>query len=274
MFSRSLRWLLFAALLVLANVANASPQLRELKVCADPDNLPFSNRAQQGYENKIAQLIAADLQMQINYVWQRMGRGFVREFMTNGRCDVVLGIPVNFRPLLTTAPYYRSTYMFVTRSDAKFQPVSLDDQGLKQTRIGVQSLDEEYTPPGEALARRGLQTQIHAFQLGADTSNIVDAIRDDQVGTAIIWGPLAGFLVKQSHDELRMTPVRPEIDPPGLAFTFAISMGVRKGNTELQSELNNFLATHREDMRAILKSYGVPLLENSEITRASAKAVD
>src|SRR5437868_4179446 len=127
------RFLLLAALL-LAGRASAT----ELRVCADPDNLPNSNRQQQGFENRIAELVARDLNARLTYEWQRMGRGFVRDVVDKGKCDVVLGIPQNFRALLTTQPYYRSTFMFVTRRDRGLHLHSFDDSQLRNLKIGVQ----------------------------------------------------------------------------------------------------------------------------------------
>ena len=135
----------------------ASGQSRELRVCADPDNMPFSNIQQRGFENRIAELVAADLGAHLTYVWQRMGRGFVREYIDRSQCDLVIGVPADFRLLLTTIPYYRSSYVFVVPRQSNVKSVSLDSPELHGLKIGVQVLDENYTPPGTALARRGLQ---------------------------------------------------------------------------------------------------------------------
>src|SRR5438105_1487820 len=238
MCSRFLR--LLCAAVLLTGVAWA--QGRELKVCADPDNLPFSNTKQEGFENRIAELIARDFNAHLTYVWQRMGRGFVREYLNKSVCDLLIGIPTNYRPVLTTSPYYRSTYVFVTRRDTRLKPASLDDPSLRQMKIGVQVLEEEYTPPGTALARRGLQNDIVGFEtMGDDADSIMRAVADHKVDTAVVWGPLAGYFASKIGG-LSLTPVVPEVDPPGVPFTFAISMGVRKGNTQLRDDLHGELA--------------------------------
>lgn len=237
-------------------------QARELRVCADPDNLPFSNNQQQGFENKIADLLARDLHANLVYVWQRMGRGFVREYINKGECDLVIGIPANYRPLLTTDPYYRSAFVFVTRRDRTPQPTSLNDPELhRMKKIGVQVLDEEYAPPGDALARRGMQAEIAGFRTtGKDAGSIIRAVVDRKVDAAIVWGPLAGYFARNYAALLQLTPVSPEVDTPGIPLTFAISMGVRKGNGALRNELQNFLDQRQPQIRAILKSYGIPQL--------------
>lgn len=247
--------------IVLCLATLAFPQSRELKVCADPDDMPFSNRQQQGFENRIAEIVSKDLDARLVYVWQRMGRGFVREYLDKSQCDVLIGIPSNYRPVLTTNPYYRSSYVFVSRNNAKFKPASLNDPELRGLKIGVQVLDEEYTPPGSALARRGLQDDIVGFDTTADAESIVRAVANGQVDTAIVWGPQAGYFAQKYHDKILLTPVSPEVDPPGVPFTFAISMGVRKGNTQLRDDLERILTREQITIRGILKEYAVPQLE-------------
>ena len=235
---------------------------RDLKVCADPDNLPFSNRRQQGFENHIAELVARDLHADLVYVWQRMGRGFVREYLNSGQCDLLIGIPASFKPVLATTPYYRSSYVFVTRRDSSFHPASLNDVALHQHKIGVQILEEDYTPPATALARRGLQNQIVGFDsTGDEADSIIRAVADRTIDTAVVWGPLAGFFAKRFGNKLDLTPVIPQVDPPALPLTFAIAMGVRKGNTPLRDELEGVLQRHRGEIQRILHDYGVPQLE-------------
>src|SRR5205085_11676960 len=163
-------------------------------------------------------------------------------------CDLLIGIPTNYRPVLTTSPYYRSTYVFVATQGEPAVP-SLDSSTLHGLKIGVQVLEEEYTPPGEALARRGLQGTIVGFDTTGDgAGSVVRAVVDHQVDLAIVWGPLAGYFVKKMGDQLRITLVKPEIDPSGLPFTFAISMGVRKGNLALRDQLEKILSDRAPDI--------------------------
>jgi len=251
-----------SAVLVLIIEVSAVSAARDLRVCADPDNLPFSNIKQQGFENRIAELVAQDLNAHLVYEWQRMGRGFVREYLNKSRCDVLIGIPSQFKPVLTTAPYYRSSYVFVTRRDHKIRPASLNDPSLHQMKIGIQVLEEDYTPPATALARRGMQSEIVGFEtLGEDADSIIRAVVDRKVDTAIVWGPLAGYFAQKYGNALELTPVTPEVDPPGLPFTFTIAMGVRKGNIGLRDELDGVLRRRQREIETILRDYGVPQLE-------------
>jgi mxaJ protein len=245
-------------------------QQRELRVCADPNNLPFSNTKQQGFENRIADLLAKDLNAHLAYVWQRMGRGFVREYLNKSECDLLIGIPSNYRPVLTTTPYYRSTYVFVSRRSANLDVTSFNSPELHGMKIGVQVLEEEYTPPGEALARRGLQSAIVGYDTTEDAESIIRAVADKQVGVAVVWGPLAGYFAQKYDGDLVLTPVEPEVDPPGLPFTFAISMGVKKSNAELREELDRFLAHRHDEISKILTQYGVPQLPLVPATMQSA----
>jgi mxaJ protein len=257
------------SVLALGAAVSAYAQPSELKVCADPDNLPFSNRQQQGFENRIAELLARDMHAHLVYVWQRMGRGFVREYLGKSQCDVLIGIPVSFAQVLATRPYYSSTYVFVSRRNAKLKPASLNDPELHSMRVGVQILDDDYAPPARALARRGMQRNIVGFETtGQDAPSIIRAVANGKVDTAVVWGPLAGYFAKR-YPGVTLTPVQPEVDPPGLPFTFAIAMGVRKRNMRLRDRLQEFLDRHHSEIQSILRRYGVPEIEAESSVRSA-----
>jgi mxaJ protein len=251
----------FAAVALLL-IAPAIASGRELRICADPDNLPFSNAQQQGFENRIAEIVARDLHAHLSYEWQRMGRGFVREYLNKSRCDVLIGIPARFPAVSTTLPYYRSTYVFVTRKGSGFDPVSLNDPSLHGAKIGVQALEEEYTPAAEALARRGMQGSLVGFYgVGRHAGDAVRAVAAGKVDLAIVWGPIAGYVARHVDSQLELRPVIPEMDPPSLPFTFEIAMGVKAGNNTLRQELDGVVQRHRAEIQQILFNYGVPQLQ-------------
>jgi mxaJ protein len=133
--------------------SSASP----LKVCADPDNLPHSNRASEGYENKIAELLARDLGRPLQYHWARLGRGFVREYLNQHECDLLIEVPKGYPQILTTPPYFTSTYVFVSRESRNLEVTSFEDPRLRNFRIGLQTVADDYTPPGHALARKSFR---------------------------------------------------------------------------------------------------------------------
>jgi len=280
MFSRSLRsscqlsvirWQ-FVAMALLSAVAMAQgpeqgPTLpavvrvghpTELKVCADPDALPSSNRRAQGYDNKIAQLIAREMHATLVFHWQRNGRGFVRDILNKSACDVVMGVPSGVRGMITTQPYYRSTYVFVTRRDRDLDLHTFQDPELKTLKIGVQILEEEYAPPGQALGRHGLTTNIVGYDTTESPASIINAVNRKQVDTAIVWGPLAGYFAKQYPGKFEITPT-PPADPP-VPMAFSIALGVSRKNPELRDKLNEVISRRKRDIDRILRSYGVPLL--------------
>jgi mxaJ protein len=240
-----------------------------LRIGADPNNLPFTNERRDGFENKIADILAEELGADIEYAWRAQRRGFFRNALKEGECDVVLGVPVGFDMALTTAPYYRSTYVFVTRKDRKLGIRSLDDPVLKKLKIGVQMIgnDGANTPPAHALASRGIIDNVVGYTVYGDyrdenpPAQIIDAVAKWDIDVAVAWGPMAGYFAKNHAVELETTPVEPAIDRSGLPFTFAISMGVHKRNKELKELLDAILKKRKSDIDKILNQYGVPQVE-------------
>jgi mxaJ protein len=254
--SSSFRRWCFALLFVAAPLLWAE---EPFTVCADPQNPPFSTRKQSGFENRIANAIAAELHEPIRFHWSRMGRGFVREIVNKGACDAVISVPVGIRGLRVTAPYYRSTYVFVTRR-ADTPLSSLDDPRLAGMKIGVQVLEDDYAPPARALARRNLTKNVVGFEMDENAGEIMSAVAKGKVDTAIVWGPLAGYYARRYGSKLRITPVTPEMDPPRLPFTFEMGVGVRKSNPELYGRLNEAVQRAQPQIRRILREFNVPTL--------------
>jgi mxaJ protein len=243
----------------------AAPSLR---VCADPNNLPYSNRAGEGFENRIAELLAADRHLRLEYSWWPQRRGFVRHTLAADACDVIMGVPREFDAAATTRPYYRSSYVFVSRRDRGLDVRSFDDPRLRDLRIGVQMIgdDASNTPPAHAFARRGMTRNIIGFPVYGDYSQpnplaaIVAAVEHSSVDVAVVWGPAAGYFARRTRSDLRLAVVTPERDSATLPFAFEISMAVRRGDRARLAELDGFLRRRRADVEAILRDYGVPLL--------------
>jgi len=249
-------------------VASAQPFTRPpgvLRVCADPNNLPFSNQSGEGFENKLAELLAQDLGERVEYTWWAQRRGFFRNTLKAGVCDLVIGVPSGFEMALTTRPYYRSTYVFLSRKDRHLDVKSFDDPSLRKLRIGVQIIgdDQSNAPPAHALTRRHIIDNVKGFTLYGDYSQhdpparIVDAVTKGDIDLAIVWGPLAGYFAKQSHVPLEIVPVSPQIDQPFLPFVFDISMGVRRGDQEFRDRVDQFLEQRRGEIDRILADYRV-----------------
>lgn len=237
-----------------------------LRVCADPNNLPFSDAKGRGFENALAELVAEELGMKVEYTWHAQRRGFVRQTLRANSCDVIAGIASASEMVLATRPYYRSTYVFVAKRDGGPKVASLDDPALRELRIGVQLVGDDFanTPPAHALARRGLVSQVVGYSVYGDyreeapPSRIVRAVADGEVDVAVVWGPLAGYYATRQREPLAITPVSPQVDPPFLPFVFDISMGVRRTDPALRDTLDAVLLRRRADVERILDRYGVP----------------
>ncbi|HEV7595309.1 MAG TPA: substrate-binding domain-containing protein [Gemmatimonadaceae bacterium] len=262
----SLLVLMACAVVASCDRARAATATTELKVCADPNNLPFSNERQQGFENKIAELVARDLSAKVRYSWWAQRRGFVRNTLNSHECDLLIGVPSSFERTSTTIPYYRSTYVFVTKRDRRLRIASFDDPVLRKLRIGVQMIGDDFTntPPAHALSKRNIIQNVRGYSVYGDyrqpnpPARIIDALVKGDIDVAIAWGPLAGYFAKRAPVPLEIAPVAPQIDLPFLPFVFDISMGVRRGDNALRDQLNTIIIRRRGDIDRILDQYGVP----------------
>lgn len=250
-----------------------------LRVCADPENLPFSNRHLQGFENKIAEVMAKALGTVPSYVWWGQRRGFIRNTMNatlkEQRCDVVIGVPEGYDLVRPTKPYYRSTYVFVYPKKKGFQITSLDDPILKKLRIGVHLLGDDYTnpPPVHELAKRGVVENVVGFNTFYSRENppsaIIDAIASGKIDAAIVWGPAAGYFVARQKVPLEMVAIPSA--KTDLPFAFNIAMGITKGDEALRVQLEKVLESRHADIAKILRDYGVPVLNDAIERKGEAK---
>jgi mxaJ protein len=267
MFSAS-RLLVAAVMAIVAGAVSPSASPASLRVCADPNNLPFSNQRLQGFENKIAALLAQDVNKPVTYVWWPQRRGFLRNTLYASRCDVVIGVAANDRSVLTTHAYYRSSFTFVSRRDRDLRIRTFDDPRLRTLTIGIQVVGDDYgnPPAAQALAVRHLVQNVHGYSVYGDYSAVVpqravvDAVADGAVDVAVVWGPLAGYVARDLRVPLDVIPVTSGPDDRGLTFAFDIAMGVRRGDLVLRGTLDTILERRRLDIRRILTAYGVPLV--------------
>lgn len=266
MIGRALRFVV--AVLVWPGLAVAQ-EAGQFRVCSDPENLPFSNDRLEGFENRIADLIAKDFASKPSYIWWGQRRGFIRNTMNatlrDGRCEFVIGVPDKYDLVLTTRPYYRSTYVFVYPRARGLTIKSLDDPALRKLKIGVHLLGDDYTnpPPVHELSKRGLVANVTGFSTFYSAENppstIIDAVASGRIDIAIVWGPLAGYFARRQRVGLELVPV-----PSGkgdLPFAFDIAMGVKRGNEALRTRLQAVLDKRQPEITKILKDYGVPVLE-------------
>ncbi len=269
---KTTRNLLFCGLLVVAALGvsataglaatSEAVDRSSLRVCADPSNLPFSNQAGEGFENKIAELLATELAVPVRYTWFPQATGFVRNTLQARKCDIVIGISLGFELLQNTNPYYRSSYALVYRSDNGLRLSALDDPELKKLRLGVVA----GTPPASLMARYGLLGRVRPYHLVADTrfeqpgKQMIEDIAAGEVDVGVLWGPIAGYYGKQQSPPLTVVPLPSR--PGEVRMDFRITMGVRFNEPEWKHEINQLIKRKQPEINAILADYGVPLLDD------------
>jgi mxaJ protein len=236
-----------------------------LRVCTDPNNLPVSDSMNQGYENKIAQLIADTWHSKLEYVYWRQGFGYFNRGLNGLYCDVEISAPAGIDIVATTRPYYRSAYVIVYRKDSGLNITSLDDPALKQLKIGVNMVgsDGDAGPPAAALKSHGVVGNLVGFPTFYSDINrpedIIEAVADKKVDIAIVWGPTAGYFAAKSSVPLVLNSILAD-SATGIPFSYPIAMAVARRNKALRDSLQTFLDQNRTKIDGILKSFQVPLL--------------
>ena len=232
-----------------------------LRVCADPNNLPYSNEAGEGFENRIAELMARSFGREIAYTWFPQTIGFVRNTLGAQLCDVVIGITTTSEVVQNTNPYYRSTYVLLQRAGEEPQVTSLHDIALNDLRVGAIM----QTPPLDVLAREGLLDHVVPYKLTVDTRfesparDMVEDLAAGEIDVGLLWGPMGGYWAQKQSVPIRILPL--ETAAEGVRLDFRITMGLRRGEPEWEDRLNAFLAEHGPEIQKILVEYGVPLLD-------------
>ena len=233
------------------------------RVCADPANMPFSNKSGDGFENRIAELLAAELGRPVTYTWFPQAIGFVRRTLAENRCDVIMGFAQGHELVLNTNHYYVSAYVFVTRADGPLADVdTLSDPRLNGQALGVVA----GSPPANHMARLGLIGKARPYRLMVDrrfespAEEMIADLLAGRIAGALLWGPIGGYYAKQSKADLKVTPLLKEEQSPRLFYR--ITLGVRQGELEWKRELNSLLRRNKAEIDAILREYGVPLVDD------------
>jgi quinoprotein dehydrogenase-associated probable ABC transporter substrate-binding protein len=244
--------------------AQSEPTTWALRVCANRNNMPFSNEKQQGFENRIISLIAQDLHAKLSYLWLNpiSGESFQNTLsLERGKCDLVLSVGDGQDPYLTTLAYYQSTFVFVYRAGASFdtQSLSLDDPALRDLSIGVLSASIPHTAllSRESKAKDHLPYEVTIF--GSPTP-LLDEVAQGRIDMAIVWGPIAGYYVKMHSAKLKIVPVTPQVDASGVSMVYSFAMGLRQGDTDLRDLVNKALADKWGDILKVLKDYNIPVV--------------
>lgn len=244
-----------------------------LRVCADASLLPFSNDRREGFENRIAQLIADDLKVPLTFTWWPQTIGFVRNTLRTRQCDLVMGTAVGEELMQNTNPYYRSTYALIYRKDSGITAKTLADPSLQGARIGVVAR----TPPSAVMLRHGL-INMEPYQLDTDTrahhpaQQAVEDVAAARTDAAIVWGPIAGYFAARQQVPLAVVPL---MDEPGASpFQYMISMGLRPDEPDWRHWLNDFIVRRQGDIDRILAEYHVPLVNSDGTIRAEVTEPD
>lgn len=249
-----------------------------LRVCGAPGNMPFSNRKQEGFENKIAEVVAEELGVPVENFWYPQGMGLVRQTLNKKRCDLVIGTAQTDEFTLNTNHYYRTSYALVYRKDDESLKglETLFDPRLKEggKRVGVQA----GAPPGDYVAKAGLMVTAKPYVGMPDRRHhpvekrMVDDLVKGEIDVATLWGPFAGYYAKQADKDLVVVPMlKDEESGKGPKLTYRITMGVRPNETGWKRRLNDIIKKRQQDINKILLDYGVPLLDekNQRITLAT-----
>lgn len=260
----SLRFLsLLLFLGITSSISYGSPA-QVLRICADPDNLPYSNQLAQGFDNRIAIVLAKEMHRRPVFVWTRERRGFLREQFNKDACDILMGLPNGMKGVRSSKPYYRSAYYVVTRKAERLQQLSLNDRSMNPGKIGLQILGEDLSPPSLPLIRSGHAAKLVGFDsFGNGGEKIVRAVAKKQLGIAIVWGPLAGYHAAQDPD-LAISPVSPLQDSSGIPFVFDLVVGVHKTDASLQNEINLALQSAAPQISRILAQYHIPVMKRND----------
>jgi len=237
-----------------------------LRVCADPRNMPFSNEAGEGIENKLAEFVAEKLgRKRVEYTYFPQATGFVRMTLGARRCDVIMGYPQGDELVQNTNPYYRTSYALVFKPGNGLDDLAtLSDPRLKEKKIGVVA----GTPPATNLAVNGLMGRVKPYQLMIDTrfensaEAMVNDIKAGIIDVGVLWGPMAGYYANVSEPHLKVVSLAKETG--GSRMTYRITMGVRPSDQEWKRELNKVIRDNQKDINAILLGFGVPLLSEQD----------
>lgn len=234
-----------------------------LRVCADPASLPFSNDKMEGFENKIADLVGEKIGKPVTYTWYPMATGFVRKTLGEKRCDLIIGYAQGDELVQNTNAYYRTSYVLVSKPDGKAAGIdSLEDPRLKDLKIGLVA----GTPPGNNIAMNGLMGNVKPYPLLVDTrythvpEMMIKDIEDGVIDVGVFWGPIGGYYAKKAG--LSVVPLVKETAGPRMAYR--ITMGVRASDQNWKRALNALIKDNQKEINRILLDYGVPLLDEKD----------
>lgn len=235
-----------------------------LRVCSDPANMPFSNNKGEGFENKIADIVADELKLKTEYRYLPQSMGFVRQTLALKRCDLIVGTVQGEELVLNTNHYYRSTYALVFKPGVGMDGVeTLTDPKMKDKRVGIQI----GAPSGDLVARAGLMGNARPYRFIVDrryespAEEMIEAIRKGEIDAAVLWGPMAGYYATRGGDKLTVVPL---LKDKNARTEFRITMGVRQSDVAWKRQLNQVISKRQPDIDKVLLEYGVPLIDEQD----------
>lgn len=235
------------------------PTFDEFKVCADPDNMPYSNVKHEGFEDKIAELLAKDLGKPLTYTYAYNRQGFLRNTISAKRCDIVMGVPPDFDPLRTSKPYYRSGHVFIWRKDSGYNITSWDSPDLKKGIIGIIGQSPATIPLNDHNLMANARPYRMQRDLNLPPSFMTDDLAKGDIDVAIEWGPIGGYFAKQSKVpmEVVLIPEYQKENAKGKEY-WNISIGVRKGDKDRMAQIQAALDRNQDKILKILDDFGIP----------------
>jgi quinoprotein dehydrogenase-associated probable ABC transporter substrate-binding protein len=245
-------------------LAQTAPDLvshTDLRVCADPSDLPYSNTKSEGFENKIAELLARELNEKLEYYYFPDSQGFIRATLGRNKCDVIIGTVAGSGDVATTDAYYHTAYMMATRTSDNLAMDKVSDWRIAGKRFGLIA----GTPPTDLIVEHNLMDQTGIYQLMVDTRinqpshDMINDLVAGKIDVALLWGPIVGYYTKRDHLPLRVV----FLDPDGskVRLDYHIAMGIRPSDTAFRRRLNAIIAKDQPQITKILQDYGVPLLD-------------
>lgn len=258
-------WILLASL---ATTGALRAEMPPLRVCADPADLPYSSTARDGYENRVAEILADELGTKVEYFFYPQHKGFIRRSLNAGYCDAIMTLPAALPYVLATRPWFATSYVAITRADNSRRFTSFDDGWLAEARIGLPLVGNEgaTTAPAVALSRRGLIHHIVPFEVFSDgdarqQGKIVSAVADGDIDVAFVWGPFGGFYAREQAIRLRVSPIAGDPLTPDQPFIAPMAIGVRKGEWALRDRLQRALDHRQPEIATVLRDFAIPLIE-------------
>jgi mxaJ protein len=254
---------LLLMLVMMLGIGASDGSARGLVVCADPDDMPYSRSDRSGFENRLMALLAQDMGIDVEFHWQPLRRGEVRKTIGAGMCDLIAGVPIGLGGVACTIPYYRSSYVYVTRADFGAAVQTLDDRRLARSVVGVPLIGGEgaVVPAAMALATRGLTNNVRGFPVYGNqpaAQRMIEALDRREIDVAVGWGPRLAYFAHLSATSLTVASA-PSV--PGAMQDFDIAIGVRPDEPALRDALNAALTRQQPAIRALLAEYNVPVVD-------------